>query len=73
MRDSIFVQIVAEIVSTDSPPGSMALLGGTSLVFSKPLANEVEERADPGPSPGLAQGIVGGPTSRMAFLTVPRS
>jgi hypothetical protein len=32
----------------------MALLGGTSLVFSKPLANEVEERADPGPGPGYS-------------------
>jgi hypothetical protein len=41
------------------PPGSMALLGGTSLVFPKPLVNEVEEGAQPGPGPGLAQGIVG--------------
>jgi hypothetical protein len=41
------------------PPGGMALLGGTSLVFPKPLVNEVEEGAQLGPGPGLAPGIVG--------------
>jgi hypothetical protein len=39
------------------PPGSMALLGGTSLVFAKPLVNQVEEGAQPGPGPGLVQDI----------------
>lgn len=41
------------------PPGGMALLGRTSLVFPKPLVNEVKEGTQPGSGPGLALGIVG--------------
>jgi hypothetical protein len=37
----------------------MALLGRTSLVFPKPLVNEVKEGIQPGSGPGLALGIVG--------------